>query len=65
MSAAKMAQITSENFFTLLLASPAAMTGVLTILGCGGSAGVPKIGNGGGLGDPAEPKQPHSCERYG
>ena len=32
------------------------MTGVLTILGCGGSAGVPKIGNDWGACDPSEPR---------
>lgn len=32
------------------------MTGVLTVLGCGGSAGVPKIGNDWGACDPLEPR---------
>ena len=32
------------------------MSGILTVLGCSGSAGVPRIGNDWGLCDPAEPK---------
>ena len=32
------------------------MTGILTVLGCGGSSGVPKVGNDWGKCDPAEPR---------
>ncbi len=36
------------------------MTGILTVLGCGGSSGVPKIGNDWGKCDPAEPRNQRS-----
>lgn len=36
------------------------MTGVLTVLGCGGSAGVPRVGNDWGACDPQEPRNQRS-----
>ena len=59
----EMARTTSANFFRLFLEGRAPadfcrcrMTLTLTILGCGSSGGVPRIGNHWGQCDPANPK---------
>ena len=55
-----MARATSDNFFRLFSKIPrperVCMTLTLTILGCGSSGGVPRIGGDWGQCDPANPK---------
>ena len=59
-SEAEIARVTTENFFRLYAKTPrmalAGMSMRFTILGCGSSGGVPRVGNVWGNCDPANPK---------
>ena len=58
----EIARATTDNFYRLFAKAAAAdgvgaaMSLVVTILGCGSSGGVPRVGSGWGLCDPNEPR---------